>query len=280
MRVNLRNFDDQIVNLLLQNKTYKQIGDELNLNPESVRKYTERNYNNLLKVKRMRGNTSYFHTIDTKAKAYLLGFITADGSIVKSGNTQYLTITLKYEDREVLEFLKAELQDNRQLLEISRPSSFDSTKIIHHIRFSIGSNEIAGDLLQYGITPNKSLSMGNIIYNIPYELRDAFIVGYFDGDGSVSHVSHSPNNKSLSMNIRGTYPFLQGICQHLQIPTSYIKQYDSIPQLVITNKNYISRFFQCYNGLPFFYKRKYDKFIGWNTPDKRYKQVQTISSSQ
>lgn len=156
----------------------------------------------------MKGNTSYFHTIDTKAKAYLLGFIAADGSIVKSGNTRYLTITLKYEDKEVLEFLKTELQDNRQLLEISKPSSFDSTKIIHHIRFSIGSNEIADDLLQYGITPKKSLSMENIICNIPYEFRDAFIIGYFDGDGSISHVSHSPNNKSLSINIRGTYSFL------------------------------------------------------------------------
>jgi hypothetical protein len=62
----------------------------------------------------MRGNTSYFHIIDTKAKAYLLGFIAADGSVVKSGNTRYLTITLKYEDKEVLEFLKTELQDNRQ----------------------------------------------------------------------------------------------------------------------------------------------------------------------
>ena len=61
MRVNLRNFDEQIVNSLLQNKTYRQIGDELNLNPESVRKYTERNHNNLLKANRMRGNTSYFY---------------------------------------------------------------------------------------------------------------------------------------------------------------------------------------------------------------------------
>ena len=28
--------------------------------------------------------------------------------------------------------------------------------------------------------------MGNIIKNIPYEYRDAFIIGYFDGDGSIT----------------------------------------------------------------------------------------------
>ena len=43
------------------------------------------------------------------------------------------------------------MNDNRKLLEIIRPSSFDSSKIIHHIRFSIGSNEIASDLASYGI---------------------------------------------------------------------------------------------------------------------------------
>ena len=54
--------------------------------------------------------------------------------------------------------------------------------------------------------------MGNIILNIPKELRDAFIIGYFDGDGSVSHISHSTNNRSLSISLRGTYVFLQGVC--------------------------------------------------------------------
>ena len=68
------------------------------------------------------------------------------------------------------------------------------------------------------------------------------------------------------------------MCSHLNIPLSFIKQYDSISQLNITNKKYISRFLQCYNNLSFYYIRKYEKFVNWGNLDKRYKQVQTISS--
>ena len=62
--------------------------------------------------------------------------------------------------------------------------------------------------------------MGNIIENIPYEYRDAFIIGYFDGDGSVSIndklILHRNGkfypNHSLYISIRGTKEFLSGIC--------------------------------------------------------------------
>lgn len=48
-------------------------------------------------------NKNYFDVIDTYAKAYIVGFIAADGSIVKSsrGNSYYLTITIRYEDKDI-----------------------------------------------------------------------------------------------------------------------------------------------------------------------------------
>lgn len=277
-KINLKDYDSQIVELKKQGYSYSNIASTLGLKEVSVKAYIMRNYPELKTLNMLRGNTSYFHTIDSYAKAYIVGFIAADGALVKHLRSIYLTITIKYEDRALLEFVQSELNDKRKLIEIKRPSSFNSSKIIHHIRFCIGSIEIAKDLMNLGITYRKSLTLTNIIENIPYVYRDAFIIGYFDGDGSVSRVSHSPHSRSLSIQIRGTYNFLQGICSHLNIPVSFIKLYDSINTLYITNKKYISRFFQCYNNLPFYYKRKYDKFIGWNIPDQRYKQVQTISS--
>lgn len=277
-KINLKDYDSQIVELKKQGYSYSNIANTLGLKKLSVRAYIARNYPELKTLNMLRGNTSYFHNIDSYAKAYIVGFIAADGALVKHHRTIYLTITIKYEDRALLEFIQSELNDKRKLLEIKRPSSFDTSKTIHHIRFCIGSSEIAKDLMNLGITYRKSLTMTNIIENIPYTYRDAFIIGYFDGDGSVSRIKHSPHNRSLGIQIRGTYKFLQGICSHLNIPITFIKLYDSINTLYITNKKYISRFFQCYNNLSFYYKRKYDKFIGWNTPDQRYGQVQTISS--
>ena len=225
-------------------------------------------------------NEHYFSVIDSPSKAYILGFIAADGSLVKSstGNSYYLTITIKYEDRSVLDFIQKELKSNYKLLEIRKISY---GKEIHHIRLQFSNKTITNDLMMYGILPRKSLTMTNIIENIPYEYRDAFIIGYFDGDGSVSFISNSINNKSMNVQIRGTQDFLSGICNHLDIPITYIHQYDSISQLTITHMKYIVRFFKCYQNLQFYYIRKHNKFLERiNEPSyAKYKQVQTISSS-
>lgn len=226
-------------------------------------------------------NEHYFEVIDTYAKAYLLGFIAADGALVKSsvGKSLYLTITIKYEDRAILDFMQKELGSKHKLLEIRKPSGFDKSKMVHHLRLAFCNKNIISDILKYGITQRKSLTLGNIIHNIPSKFRDAFIIGYFDGDGSVTPVNNSPNNKSLHIQIRGTINFLTGICQHLNIPISYIYE-DTFPQLSITHMKYIVRFFKCYEYLPFYYIRKYNKFLERiNTPSyDKYKQVQTISS--
>lgn len=244
-----------------------------------------------IKFKPSKGNIHYFETIDSYAKAYIVGFIAADGSLVKSKKTSNiaLTITIKYEDKAVLEFIKSEIGNSHDLLEIKRPSSFDKTKMIHHIRYCISDKNIVQDLNKLGITSNKSLTMGNIIENIPYEFRDAFIIGYFDGDGSVTiRDGEYPNERgilckdySLYIQIRGTKEFLQGVCKHLNISDNHIRQHDSIPQLAFANKKDTYRFFQCYNNLPFYYKRKHDKFLQRiNHPSyDKCKQVQTISSS-
>lgn len=131
--------------------------------------------------------------------------------------------------------------------------------------------------------------MGNIIENIPYKYRDAFIIGYFDGDGSITIRDGLHKNSkgilvkdySLYIQMRGTKEFFLGVCKHLNINPSHIRQHDSIPRLCFTSKKDTYRFYQCYANLPFYYKRKYDKFLQRiNHPSyDKYKQVQTISSS-
>ena len=116
--------------------------------------------------------------------------------------------------------------------------------------------------------------MGNIINNIPIEYRKAFIIGYFDGDGSVSTINTTKTkfckkdncNKNypcynLAINIRGTSEFLTGICNFLEIPSSFIRQYDSIPSLCFSNKRDVIKFFKCYENMPFFLNRKYNIFL-------------------
>lgn len=279
--------EQQIQELLNQGMNQTQIADSLHIKYPTLGSYFQKNR---IKFLPDPGNVHYFEKIDTYAKAYILGFIAADGALVpaKKGPTITLTITIKYEDKAVLEFIKSEIGNTHKLQEIVRPSGFDNSKMIHHIRLAMSNPQIVKDIMKYGITFNKSLTMGNIIENIPVGFRDAFIIGYFDGDGSV-HIETKPRknsrgilckNNSLYINIRGTRPFLEGICNHLNIDTSHIYQHDSIPNLAFANKKDTYRFYQCYQHLPFYYKRKHDKFLAKiNHPSyDKYKQGQTISS--
>lgn len=205
----------------------------------------------------------YFNVIDSYSKAYILGFIAADGALVKSSNRNsiYLTITIKYEDKAILEFIKTEMGLSHKLLEINKIGGFG--KPVHHIRLCFANQQISHDLQNLGITTKKSLTMTNIIKNIPEQFRGAFIIGYFDGDGSISQVHSSQNNKSLHIQIRGTRDFLKGIADELGMPYSYIYEHGAIPQLSITNKIYQRKFFSFYENLSFYYTRKYNKFLGY-----------------
>lgn len=254
-----------------------------------------RSFLNVEKLQPISTINTYFDKIDSTDKAYILGFIAADGAIVfnKKSNYPSLTITIKYTDHSLINYIKNQINPSSNLLEIKRPSSYDKTKEIHHIRFSYGNRHLVESLMRLGIYPNKSLTMKNIIENVPEIFRNAFIIGYLDGDGNISlPKSRGKYNKSqqknvnypshrITINFRGTKDFLQGIVNHLDLKGK-IHHYDSIPTLNIGDKSDITKIFNCYEGLNFFLIRKYDKFFPRiNHPSYDiYKQDQTISSSQ
>lgn len=273
MKLKLEHKKEFILDSYAKEPNAKKIANILGENQQAVANVIKR-YLNLKSLHPDQGNTNYFSCIDTPSKAYIIGFITADGSLVKTKSSHELTITLKYEDREILDFIKSEIGNEHKLQEIRRTSSFDPNKQIHHIRFAISNKQINNDLMSLGILPNKSLIVEDVIKNIPYEYRDAFIIGYFDGDGSVSTINSikSKFNKTegiikhypcynLSVSFRGTFKFLQGICDHLDINKSFVRKHDSIPQLTFANKKDVLKLFNCYKNLDFFLKRKHDVFM-------------------
>lgn len=259
----------QILDLLNEGFKPKFISNKLGINYSTLFSFVKKERPDL-KFNPVIKNENYFNIIDSHSKAYILGFICADGAIVESKTTTSLTITVKYEDKPVLDFIKSELCSNHNLLEIIRPSGFDKNKNIHHIRLSFSNKNIINDLMKFGITTRKSLTMDNLIQNIPFEYRDSFIIGYFDGDGSAvtkDKLRQKPGtnkfypNYTIAICIRGTRNFLSGICEHLNIKESYIKEYDSIPRLTFSSKKDVVRFFNCYKNLDFYYTRKYNKFL-------------------
>lgn len=257
-----KNFSTQILTLLNQGYKPRQISEKLNLNIHSTVSFCKTlGY----KFKINQGNVRYFQNIDTHQKAYFLGFIAADGAIVN--NT--LTITIHEKDICVLEKLKSEIGNEHKIQKINTKMSYNKSKNVNHVRFTLTNKDLILDLNNLGIYPKKSMTISNILQNIPYEFRDSFIIGYFDGDGSISEPKgiskmtksglHSYDSHRLVIQFRGTEDFLKSIAEHLEI--KYKLYFAKTFVLCIRKKEYILRFFKCYNNLNFFLKRKHEKFL-------------------
>lgn len=131
--------------------------------------------------------------------SYILGFIAADGTVIdarKSSRTCYTTIAIQ--DRTLLEEIKKTMGSNHEIY----------TKSAHYRKFDnksyfckeisilrIGSKVLFQDLVNLGITPRKSLSLG--LPKMQSKYFPYFLRGYFDGDGCInlyfSNGSTSPN---------------------------------------------------------------------------------------
>lgn len=220
----------------------------------------------ILNMKRSdQGNVRYFKKIDTKNKAYFLGFIAADGCIQEFTKTSVgLSITLNVKDKVILDKLKEEIGNEHTIRVWSYPQTFNKSVITTFCRFQLCNKKLVDDIKGYGILERKSLTIGNIIKNIPIKFRKSFILGYFDGDGSIilpKGRKITSKTKKIHICIRGTKDFLSGIIQELNLEKVYLKTYDSTYRLIITDKIEVVKFFEVYKYQRFYLKRKHDRFL-------------------
>ena len=212
-------------------------------------------------------NSRYFSEIDSHIKAYFVGFIAGDGAIVKSSrcNSTTLTITLNKRDACVLEKLRDELGMSRKLWYFVSQGRFD------HVRLITSDKQIISDLMALGIEPRKSLTMPDILKNLPNEYKNSFILGLFDADGSccvrVAPWTKRSTGKTYSYvkqaaSLRATLPMCHAIVKQLGLSTFHINTSDSIPNLVVGSKTQFIKFFNLiYADCEFYLKRKYEKFL-------------------
>lgn len=203
-----------IVSEYKKGKTLSALGREFGVSYSTIR--------NLLKRKGIKteGNKHnfprdefYFSNIDSKEKAYWLGFLYADGCV--HSNSNEISITLK--DRDHLEKFRKAIKSNNKIGE-SIDRRFSSLPKIYH--FSIKDKQLKSDLIKWGCVPNKSLSLTKIP-NIPRDFVSHFIRGYFDGDGSLHWLN---GTKNFRISFVGTAPFLKDIQKELGLSLSLGQQ--------------------------------------------------------
>lgn len=163
-------------------------------------------------------NHNYFKIIDTKEKAYILGFIYADGYIT---DTNKLGISLNIKDEIILKNIKNELKSEYPLhyFKSSYSKNYKPTK---KVRFLINSVDIYNDLKELGCLENKSDILKFPIKKIPQYLISHFIRGYFDGDGSIyNSIKYKNNNVHCypGFSFIGTNEFLTEVIKNLPFKT-------------------------------------------------------------
>ena len=138
-----------------------------------------------------RGDQNFFNEIDTEEKAYWLGFIYADGYIIKSERNYELGIELNYKDVEHLNKFNSIFNNYYKVTKkIKNYNSIDilnghepTNKKSEMCLIRVYSKSIYEGLNKNGIVQNKTYS------NIFPKIEDKylflhFLRGYIDGDGS------------------------------------------------------------------------------------------------
>lgn len=195
----------QIVNdyYSYKSKTMKEIANDLQISKRSIsRVLQEKSINTRLKNRYVIKNKDYFDNVDTEFKAYILGFIYADG-YVGEHNDFCISLTDKCEDNyRILQTFKDELKTD---LQIKHSIDKDGRG---KFTFKFSDENIVSQLNRLGVFPCKSLKMSDLP-NIPQNMFRHFVRGYFDGDGSISTYYDSYDKRDrYCMEILGTVDFL------------------------------------------------------------------------
>lgn len=148
-------------------------------------------------------NERIFETIDTKEKAYWLGFLYADGFIGK--NKRFLRLNLSVKDEEQLDrfidFVGGTKEDKRKSKEYYNGDKLRSGKMVY---FCILSKKIVLDLEDNGCVYKKSS-----IIRLPEfyleELDLAFLLGYYDGNGDATKTSFSSGSIGFIEDVKIKY---------------------------------------------------------------------------
>lgn len=115
-----------------------------------------------------------------------------------------MRIELNIKDKRHLEKLRKALKGDVPIKEWIRPKN-------HSCYIEFNSVKICKDLVKYGITPNKSLTLKIDFEKIPIELQHHLIRGYFDGDGSLNMYKDEEGYEHWNINFVGTQHFLNYI---------------------------------------------------------------------
>lgn len=209
-------------------------------------------------------NENYFDNIDNQDKAYILGFLFADGSnyiIGSNGKKEYhIKLTLKSDDAYILERIKEKMGVERKIQINIRKSDGRA-----YASLEIKCKHMSLRLKELGVVQNKTF-----ITKFPEYLQDDliphFVRGLMDGDGCIA--------KSLkTIQFAGSRDMMCGLVRQFEKCLGFsahivdIKHSPGISSIAIARKEYKVKLLKwLYNDADLKLERKYN--LGLQILDK------------
>ena len=254
--------DDQIneiIDLYLNhNFSLKKIGEKFEVSRTVISRLLKEK-----KIEKRERTTKYiadyttFEKIDNPEKAYWLGFIAADGCIYIREQNASILIALSRKDKQHLEKFKTFMKSNVNIIDYTNNTGFSAKNPSEMSKIVFNSKKMANDFYNLNIKPKKSITMG--IPNIKEEYYLPFILGYFDGDGSIFKTSQG----EFGINIIGSYDFITWVNEILKISSKLEQRKQETPIYHIrcggSNKPYLI-LKQLYDSCETHLERKYKLF--------------------
>lgn len=188
-------------------KSFKKVCENLNVAESTVikilKKYkveTRKDAGKFLRVYNL--DETILKNIDTFEKAQFLGLIYSDGSLSKYNKN--ISIRLREDDKDYLDDWRIKfLKSNKPMNYVFKPTTVSPLNKKEYKNaygtfiLDIASTNVYQDALHLGLCPNKTKE--NLpMPSIPEELKIAFILGLFEGDGTVTYCL---SNRSKSFSI-------------------------------------------------------------------------------
>ena len=224
----------------------------------------ERNQNEM--VRRYNVDQHYFDVIDTPNKAYVLGFLSADGCNFPSKCT--ISMSLEECDREVLEAIREDMKNEHPLeyIDYSNKHDFGYT-YKNQYRMLIFSKHMCNQLTDKGVVPNKSLQL-KFSSKVKPEFYSHYVRGVFDGDGSIGVKSLESYTGSISISLTSTFDFCNSLALILDgLGVDYIigeaSNHNGITAALYISKAKSKKVFLdwIYKDAELFLERKHDIYI-------------------
>lgn len=234
-------------------------------------------------------NHNYFDNIDTPNKAYWIGFIWCDGSVMtrkRENSSEYLLkIDLMYQDEEHLKKLNKDLDSEYKVKIYKGCNGFKKDYKI--CRLSIYDKHFVLNLInRYGIFSHRT-DITFLLLHIPNEYKRDFIRGVLDADGSF-HKYKTKDNGSIrdKFNLRfGGSPELLRYIEDYLIEKGIINDFKrkiskrhedrdgNYFQITLSGKqNVMNTLSLLYDNSNISLNRKYDKYINMKGGDANVNQ--------